>query len=108
MVVVSVMVSNSPLINANNGQVDLHKQLTLPAWHAKKDVLVEWLLGNELQESQELATLAQKQRVKIAAALQARLLPSVRKVRLSTYLCQFTNREDSLHGKQKRSSTLAL
>lgn len=64
-----------------NPQVPLHKQLALPALHAKKSVFVEWALGNGLQEAEELAALAKKQGVKTAVGLQARLLPSVQKAK---------------------------
>lgn len=59
----------------------LHKQLALPALHAKKSVFVEWALGNGLQEAEELAALAKKQGVKTAVGLQARLLPAVQKAK---------------------------
>lgn len=62
-------------------KVPYHKQLALPALHAKKSVFVEWPLGNGLQEAEELAALAKKQGVKTAVGLQARLLPSVRKAK---------------------------
>lgn len=62
-------------------QVPLHKQLALPALHAKKSVFVEWALGSSLQEAEELAALAKKQGVKTAIGLQARLLPSVQKAK---------------------------
>lgn len=62
-------------------QVPYHKQLALPALHAKKSVFVEWPLGNGLQEAEELAALAKKQGVKTAVGLQARLLPSVQKAK---------------------------
>lgn len=59
----------------------LHKQLALPALHAKKSVFVEWPLGNGLQEAEELAALAKKQGVKTAVGLQVRLLPSIQKAK---------------------------
>ena len=62
-------------------QTPLHKQLALPALHAKKSVFVEWPLGNGLQEAEELASLAKKQGVKTAVGLQARLLPSIQKAK---------------------------
>lgn len=61
--------------------MSLHKQLALPALHAKKSVFVEWALGNGLQEAEELAALAKKQGVKTAVGLQARLLPSIQKAK---------------------------
>jgi len=55
--------------------------LTVPALEAKKDVFVEWPLGNGLKEAEELAALAKKQGVKTLVDLQIRLAPSIRKVR---------------------------
>ena len=57
-----------------------HKQLALEALKAKKQVFVEWPLGNGLQEAEELAALAKKQGVKTAVGLQARLSPITLKV----------------------------
>ena len=65
----------------SNPQTPYHKELALPALHAKKSVFVEWPLGNGLQEAEELAALAKKQGVKTAVGLQARLLPSVQKAK---------------------------
>lgn len=65
----------------SNSQTPYHKQLALPALHAKKSVFVEWPLGNGLQEAEELAALARTQGVKTAVGLQARLLPSVQKAK---------------------------
>lgn len=62
-------------------QVPYHKQLALPALHAKKSVFVEWPLATGVQEAEELAALAKKQGVKTAVGLQVRLLPSVRKAK---------------------------
>ena len=62
-------------------QTPYHKQLALPALHAKKSVFVEWPLGNGLQEAEELAALAKKQGVKTAVGLQSRLVPSVQKAK---------------------------
>ncbi|CAD6575316.1 MAG: transcription regulator gal80 [Alectoria sarmentosa] len=81
---------SNPQAIADDKDVDLvvvsvktpyHKQLALPALHAKKSVFVEWPLGNGLQEAEELAALAKKQGVKTAVGLQARLLPSVQKAK---------------------------
>ena len=66
-----------------NLQVPLHKHLTSPALEAKKDVFVEWPLGNGLQEAEELAALAKKQGVKTLVGLQSRLSPSIQKVHSS-------------------------
>ena len=43
--------------------------------------MVEWPLGNGLQEAEELAALAKKQGVKTAVGLQGRFLPSVQKAK---------------------------
>ena len=62
-------------------QTPLHKQLALPALHAKKSVFIEWPLANGRQEAEELAALAKKQGVKSAVGLQARFLPSIQKAK---------------------------
>ncbi|KAM0798398.1 hypothetical protein BDR22DRAFT_809112 [Usnea florida] len=81
---------SSPEAIANDKAVDLvvvsvktplHKQLALPALHAKKSVFVEWPLAHSLQDAEELAALAKKQGVKTAVGLQMRLLPSVQKAK---------------------------
>lgn len=58
----------------------MHKRLTLPALLAKKDVFVEWPLGNGLAEAEEMAALAKKQGVKTYVGLQARVQPFIVKV----------------------------
>lgn len=63
-------------------KVPMHKELTMPILKAKKDVFVEWPLGNGLQEAEELAALAKKQGVQTVVGLQARNLPIVLKVPL--------------------------
>ncbi|KAI4091317.1 MAG: hypothetical protein LQ344_004176 [Seirophora lacunosa] len=62
-------------------KVPMHKQLTLPALRAKKDVLVEWPLGANLAEAEEMASLAKKQGVNTYVCLQARLQPAFVKVK---------------------------
>ncbi|KAL8862253.1 MAG: hypothetical protein Q9178_001262 [Gyalolechia marmorata] len=62
-------------------KVPMHKQLTLPALKAKKDVFVEWPLGNGLKEAQEMAALAREQGVKSFVGLQARMQPAFVKAR---------------------------
>ena len=64
-------------------KVPLHKQLTLPALVAKKDVFVEWPLGNGVQEAQEMADIAKKMGVRTFVGLQLRMQPTYVKV------CQF-------------------
>lgn len=58
----------------------MHKQLTMPALKAKKEVFVEWPLGSSLQEAQEMAELAKKQGVRNYVMLQARTQPVFIKV----------------------------
>ncbi|KAL8837880.1 MAG: hypothetical protein Q9170_002355 [Blastenia crenularia] len=81
---------NKPEDLANDPDVDLvvvsvkvpmHKQLAMPALHAKKNVFVEWPLGNGLAEAQEMAALAKKQGVKTYVGLQARVQPVMIKVK---------------------------
>lgn len=45
----------------------------MPALHAKKDVFVEWPLGANLAEAEEMNSLAKKQGVKTYVGLQARV-----------------------------------
>ena len=61
-------------------KVPLHHQLTLPALRAKKNVLVEWPLGADLTQAEELTALAQKEGVKNIVGLQARQQAAIRKV----------------------------
>ena len=60
----------------------------MPALHAKKDVFVEWPLGSNLQEAEDMAAIAKKQGVKTIVGLQARLHPIVLKASLLTNLLQ--------------------
>ncbi len=73
--------SNEQIMLTSSAQTPLHKQLAIPALHAKKSVFVEWPLGNGLQEAEELAALAKKQGVRTAVGLQVRLIPSVQKAK---------------------------
>ncbi|KAL8782073.1 MAG: hypothetical protein Q9213_005745 [Squamulea squamosa] len=57
-------------------KVAMHKQLTMPALKAGKDVFVEWPLGNGLQESEEMAQMAKKMGVRTFVGLQARMQPA--------------------------------
>ncbi len=63
-------------------KVPLHHQLTMPALTAKKDIFVEWPLGANLAQAEELTALAQKQGVKNIVGLQARQQAAVLKVRM--------------------------
>ncbi len=65
----------------------MHRQLTLPALKAKKDVFVEWPLGRTLAEAEEMAALAKSMGVKTVVGLQARQAPSIRKVRIFKHHC---------------------
>ena len=58
----------------------MHRELTLPALKAKKDVFVEWPLGRTLAEAEEMAALAKSMGVRTMVGLQARQGPSIRKV----------------------------
>lgn len=70
-------------------QVPMHKRLTTPALHAKKDVFVEWPLSNGLAEAEDMAALAKKQGVKTYVGLQARVQSAMVKV-LSCWLHNFS------------------
>ena len=74
---------------ANDSEVDmgvvsvkapLHKELAIPILKAKKDIFVEWPLGNSLQEAEELAALAKEQGVRTVVGLASRNMPVVLKV----------------------------
>ncbi|KAL8755293.1 MAG: hypothetical protein Q9184_004837 [Pyrenodesmia sp. 2 TL-2023] len=54
-------------------KVPLHKQMTVPALYAKKDVFIEWPMGASLAEAEEMNSLAKKQGVKNYVGLQARM-----------------------------------
>ncbi|EXJ69557.1 uncharacterized protein A1O5_07593 [Cladophialophora psammophila CBS 110553] len=58
-----------------------HYGLARPALEAKKDVFVEWPLGANLREAEELTALAETQKVKTMIGLQARQNPSIRKAK---------------------------
>ncbi len=58
----------------------MHKQLTMPALQAKKDVFVEWPLAGNLADAEEMAAMAKKQGVKTWVGLQARMQPAMLKV----------------------------
>ncbi|KIW22393.1 uncharacterized protein PV07_12282 [Cladophialophora immunda] len=58
-----------------------HYGLAKPAIAAKKDVFVEWPLGANLREAEELTSLATSQHVKTMIGLQARQNPSIRKAK---------------------------
>lgn len=54
-----------------------HYRLTKPALEAKKAVFVEWPLGANLREAEDLSALAKSQNVKNVIGLQGRQNPSV-------------------------------
>src|SRR5205809_1765165 len=62
-------------------KVPHHFELATAALNAGKAVYCEWPLGNGLQEAEQLAALANKQRVLAVAGLQARFAPPVAYVR---------------------------
>ena len=63
----------------------MHKQLAMPALKAGKDVFVEWPLGNNLIEAEEMAALAKEKGLKTVVGLQARFRPALVKVRCPLY-----------------------
>ncbi len=58
----------------------MHKQLSMPALQAKKDIFVEWPLASNLADAEEMAASAKKQGVKTWVGLQARMQPAMVKV----------------------------
>ncbi|EXJ54647.1 hypothetical protein A1O7_09988 [Cladophialophora yegresii CBS 114405] len=58
-----------------------HYRLTKPALEAKKDVFVEWPLGANLKQAEELTALAKAKGVKHMIGLQGRQNPSVLKAK---------------------------
>ena len=62
-------------------KVPHHYELIKPALEAKKDVFSEWPLAANLEEAEELTTLAKRQGVRNIVGLQARQDPSVRKAK---------------------------
>ena len=58
-----------------------HYRLTKPALEAKKDVFVEWPLGANLKQAEELTALAKSQNVRNVIGLQGRQNPSVLKAK---------------------------
>src|SRR3954468_14735293 len=62
-------------------KVPHHFELATAALNAGKAVYCEWPVGNGLQEAEQLAALAQQQRVLAVAGLQARAAPAVLYVR---------------------------
>ncbi|KAJ9668453.1 hypothetical protein H2201_001501 [Coniosporium apollinis] len=61
--------------------VQKHYNLIKPALLAGKDVIVEWPLGANLKEAEELTLIAKETGAKTAVGLQARFAPAVTKVR---------------------------
>ena len=61
--------------------VKKHYELIKPSLLAGKDVIVEWPLGANLQEAEELTLIAKEKGCKTAVVLQARFAPVVTKVR---------------------------
>jgi len=75
---------------ANDPKVDMvivsvkvpeHFALAEPVIKAKKDIFVEWPLGNGLSEAEHLTKLARENNVKTLVGLQARQNPAVRKAK---------------------------
>ena len=61
--------------------VDKHYALAKPAILAKKDIFVEWPLGVNTEEAEELTMLANREGVKTIVGLQARADPMVVKIK---------------------------
>jgi predicted dehydrogenase len=62
-------------------RVDRHYKVIKPALEKGKDVFVEWPLGANLQEAEEMAAIAEKSGSKTMVGLQGRASPQVQKVR---------------------------
>jgi predicted dehydrogenase len=62
-------------------KVPEHAGLTEPVIRAKKDVFVEWPLGRNLAEAEQLTNLARENKIKTFVGLQARHNPTVRKAK---------------------------
>lgn len=61
--------------------VDKHLELTLPALQAKKQVYVEWPLGANTAEAEQLTQLAEANNLRTIIGLQGRGNPIVKKAR---------------------------
>jgi predicted dehydrogenase len=62
-------------------RVDRHYKVMKPVLEKGIDVFVEWPLGANLQEAEEMAAIAEKSGSKTVVGLQGRLSPEVQKVR---------------------------
>jgi predicted dehydrogenase len=62
-------------------KVPLHKRLITPALLQKKNAIVEWPLGRNLQEAEELTQLARMKGIKTMVGLQARQSSIVKKMK---------------------------
>ncbi|KAG8534391.1 uncharacterized protein KY384_001236 [Bacidia gigantensis] len=62
-------------------RVPMHHQLTMPALKAGKDAFVEWPLGANLAQAEEMAALAKQKGLKTAVGLQARANPVIQKAK---------------------------
>ena len=78
----------------------MHYKLTMPALKAKKNVFVEWPLGANTAEAEEMAALAKQQGVKTAVGLQARLSPMIQKVRVCVNQRSLTICTDMMQGER--------
>lgn len=58
-----------------------HYRLAKPALEGQKDVFVEWPLGANLKQAEELAALAKSQNVRNVIGLQARQAPAILKAK---------------------------
>ncbi|KAF2100505.1 putative NAD binding Rossmann fold oxidoreductase [Rhizodiscina lignyota] len=62
-------------------KLPMHRDLTLPALNAGKDVFVEWPLATNLQQVKELQEAATKSGVRTVIGLQARASPAILKAK---------------------------
>lgn len=62
-------------------RVDRHYPVVKPSILAGKDTIVEWPLAANLEEAQELLTLAEEKKIKNAVVMQAVFSPAVEKVK---------------------------
>lgn len=62
-------------------RVDRHYEVIMPSLRAGKDVFVEWPLGSNLQQAQEMLATAQQSGSKTIVGLQGRSSPFTRKVK---------------------------
>lgn len=62
-------------------RVDRHYEMTMPALLGGKDIFVEWPLGSNLTQAEELVKLAKQKKVKTVIGLQGEMSPIVHKIK---------------------------